>query len=466
MRRDAVQARDEDLATAGGAEAPPRRSLRPLVLTLVLFGVALGLFDYFSAGSAVARRALISDRPPVYGRFEPGFATIGVVALVLAVGGGALAYLFARRERVRAAWFLLVSISFMVVFAASVAVVDGSSKAYTDPLERTRAPDYQTDVHLLRERGVRSFVREHPDLMPQMRSVHSRTHPPGPIVLLSALQSAFPDHLVPRAIILALLSALVLIPTWLIARTMYGERAALVAVVLLMVAPAPVIFGFTSMDGVYATLLASTGFLLFRNLGPRGDTRGALIAGAVTGFVTFMTYGVLFVTAGAAIYAFVSTPRARALRSLVAAAAGGLGALLILRLALGFDLLGSFNASYGILADESARSYVYWIFGNPAVWLTFAGLPIAALAVRELFEHRPRYLIALFVPLLLIDLNHKFAGETERIGQFAYPFIAAAAGGWIARWEGRRPWPLVIAALVVIAALQSVLLEALYYTFW
>ncbi len=51
---------------------------------------------------------------------------------------------------------------------------------------------------------------------------------------------------------------------------------------------------------------------------------------------------------------------------------------------------------------------------------------------------------------------------------FAYPFIAAAAGVALARWEedsGRRR-PGVLAALVVVTALQTILLEALYYNFW
>jgi hypothetical protein len=108
------------------------------------------------------------------------------------------------------------------------------------------------------------------------------------------------------------------------------------------------------------------------------------------------------------------------------------------------------------------------VLGNPAVWLTFAGLPIAAFALRELVVERPLWLIAFLIPLLAGDLTKIFPGETERIGQFATPFIAAAAGTALARWEaasGRRR-PGVLAALVVFAAAQAIVLEALFWTVW
>ncbi|MCA1834718.1 MAG: glycosyltransferase family 39 protein, partial [Actinobacteria bacterium] len=433
--------------------------------TLVAGALALGAFDFISSGSRVAKRGLISQKPPVYGTFTPSFARLGVIALALAAVAGVIVFMIARRDRMRSIWVLLIATALLLSFAAAVAVVNGSTKAYTDPLERKRPADYQIDVHVVRELGVRTFIREHPTLLPQLKSVHSRTHPPGPVIVFSVLQSVFPKHLVPRAVALAFLSSLILIPTWFLTRKMYGERAASYAVLLLAVAPAPAIFGFTSMDAVFATLLATAGVLLFFGLGPDGDVRLAFVAGLVAGFMTILTYGVAFVVAAGLAHSLITRKR-RAGGVLAAAAAGGVVALIAMRLVLGYDLSASFRAGYKILADESDRSYLYWIFGNPAVWLTFAGLPIAALSVRELIERRPQFLIALFIPLLLIDLNHKFAAETERIGQFAYPFIAAAAGGWLARWEGSERRPGAVALMVTVTALQAILLEALFYTFW
>lgn len=439
-----------------------------LGLTLLVAGLGLGLFDFFSAGSEVARRGLISQRPPVYGRFEPGFSRLGLVALAVAALGAAGAFLVARRERVRAAWLLPAAVAFLLSFAAATAVVNGDRKAYTDPLLRTRPADYQRDVPVVRALGVRAFVREHPRILPTLTSIHSKTHPPGPVVFLSYLQSASPGRLVPRAAAIAFLGSLVLVPTWSLARRVADERGARYAVLLLAAAPAPVVFAFTSMDAVYASALAAAAALLAWGLGPGGRPWAAFGGGLALGLASILTYAVGFVAVFAVLYTLATRPFREAIRALAAAGAGGIAALAALRVALGFDLLASYRASFAVLPDETDRSYLYWLVGNVAVWLTFAGLPIAALSLRELLARRPVYLLALFAPLAVANLTKIFPAETERIGQFAYPFIAVAAGAALARWEessGRRR-PGVVATLVGFGALQAVALEALYYTFW
>jgi methylthioxylose transferase len=455
---------------AGTSAVPTAgRRLRTIALTLGVVGVGLFAFDWFSASSATARRGLISQRPPVYGRFQPSFSRLGIYALVLVGVAAAGAYVVARSERVRAAVLLPVAAGFLLSFAAAVAVVNGDTKAYVEPLLRARATsDYQADVPLVRKLGVRDFIREHPDIAPTFRSVHSKTHPPGPVVFFSYLDRLSPRHLIPRALVMAALSSLVLIPTWFIARSLAGQRAAAVAVTLLAVAPAPVIFTFTSMDAVYATILASVGALFVVGLEPGRPRWLIFLAGAAAGLATIMTYAAGFILVFAVLYALMTRGFRRSLAPLGLAAGGVVAALLAMRVALGFDLWASYHASYALVPNENDRSYLYWIFGNPAVWLTFAGLPIAAFALRELVFERPRLLLALFLPLLLADVTRIFPAETERIGQFAYPFLTAAAAAAYVRWEGSsdRRRPAVLAGLIAFAALQAIALEALYFTYW
>jgi hypothetical protein len=187
----------------------------------------------------------------------------------------------------------------------------------------------------------------------------------------------------------------------------------------------------------------------------------------VLGLSSIMTYAVLFVGAFALIYAFFARPWKEAIRSLAYVAIGGILALFVLRVALGYDFIASYRASLAVIPHPK-RSYLYWIFGNPAVWLTFAGLPIAAFALRELFFKRPVWLLSFLSPLLVADLTKIFPGETERIGQFATPFIAAAAGAALVRWEiaSGRKRPVLIALLVVITATHAIVLQALLNTIW
>jgi hypothetical protein len=446
----------------------PRGIYLKIALPIVGVGAGLAVFDLVSSGSAVAKRGLISDRPPVYGRYEPGFSKLGLYALGLVVVAGIGAYLVARRDRVRPATLLLGVCGFALAFGAAVAVVNGNTRAYTDPLERKHPADYQQDVHVVRELGVRGFIREHPKVLPTLTSIHSKTHPPGPVVFISFLKNLFPKHLVPRAIVIAALGCLVAVPTWFLTRGFGNERAATFAATLIAVAPAPVIFSFTSMDGVYMMLLTVVAALLVWGI-HRPERPWITVAGGVAaGAATFMTYAVAFVVGFAVLYAFMASPRRSAVKTLALAAAGGVAMLVLMRLALGFDLLASYRASFRALPDDNARNYWYWILGNIAVWLTFAGAPVAGLSLWEFFTKRPRYLLGLFLPLIVANFTRIFPAETERVGMFAYPFIAAAAGIALARWEaetgGRRPG--VLAVLVVVAAAQTILLEALFYNFW
>jgi hypothetical protein len=447
--------------------AASRASVR-LFVPVVVVGAGLAAFDFFSASSPVAKRGLIADKPPVYGRFEPGFSRLGAYALALVVVAGIGAYLVARPTRVRPAAVLLGVCGFALAFSAAVAVVNGSTRAYTDPFERKRPADYQQDVHLVRELGVRGFIREHPKILTEFTAVHSKTHPPGPVVFFSFLQNLFPKHLVPRAIVIAFLGSLVAIPTWFLTRAFAGERAATVAAAMIAVAPAPIIFSFTSMDAVFMTMLATVAALLVWSIHRPERTGLAIAAGVAAAAATFFTYAVAFVAGFAVIYAFLVLPRGRALRTMAVVGAAAVAVLVAMRIVLGFDPFASYRASFRALPDDNARNYWYWLFGNIAVWLTFAGVSIAGLSAWEFLVRRPRYLIALYLPLMAANLTRIFPAETERVGMFAYPFIAAAAGIALTRWEddtGRKR-PGALAVLVVIAALQTVLLEALYYNFW
>ncbi|MFY9587688.1 MAG: glycosyltransferase family 39 protein, partial [Actinomycetota bacterium] len=351
-----------------------------LAATLALVGGALFAFDWFSAGSEVARRGVFSQRPPVYGRFEPSFSRWGAIALALAAVIGAASFVFARRDRMRPLLLLPVAVAMLISFAAAVAFVNGEKIALVDPLYRTKLVDYQVDVKTVQTLGVRPFVERFPEIAHTLQSVHSRDHPPGPIVLLSVLRSLSPGRLVPRAIALAFLSSLMLVAAWMMAKRLGGDRAALLAVLLLVVAPGVVLFTFTSLDAVFGALLSGSAALLVWGFAADGRLRYAVLGGAALALSSFFTYGFLWIIVFAGIYALLTRGIRGCMKPLAAAGAGFVGGVLLLRVGLGYDLVAAYRASYELVPQLSKRSAVYWFFGDPAVWLTFAGLPIAALS--------------------------------------------------------------------------------------
>jgi len=458
----------------GPVEQPPAKPRTIWWLLTTLGVVAAGLLGFliYSAHSTAAAKGF-PFTPPIYGSYEPSFSIWGIFAIVGALIAVGAAFFLTRGERYRAALVIPIAFAIMFSFGASLAMVNGDPSEFVSPLTRTTAyfGDYQADVHLVQQLGVRRFVEDYPTILKKphaLLAAHSRTHPPGTHVLLSVLQSWFPRHLVPRALIIAFISCLVMIPTWFIARAVAGERAALVAVSLLAVAPAPGVFVFLNLDALHATLLAGSAALLTWGLTKKESHWVImLLGGLLLGFTSFFSFQVTFVAGFAVLYAFFARPWRDAVRLLVIAGIGGLLALAILRVAVGFNFLATFNAARAV-APRLKRVHRYWFFGDPGVWLVFAGLPIAALGIRELVTKRPAWLLTFFTPLVLADLTTLFLGETERVGQFAAPFLAAAAGAALVRWEREsgRDRPGVIAALVLLTAAQAILIEALFWTVW
>jgi hypothetical protein len=464
-------------------------------------GAAGGLLMLFVALSATvvrskARTGIASQLPPFYGLVRPGFALSGLAAVGLAGLAALAGRSLARRipggsGRV----VILLALVFLLAFAGAVTAVDGRPEAALEPLRRTGPyADYAADVGALEARGAGAFVRSYPTLLREgtFRSVHTRTHPPGPVVLVWLLERVFPRHLVPRALALAVLSSLVLVPTWWLARRLAGEEAAPLAVALLAVAPGPALFAFTSVDAVVAALLVGATAVLVAGLRPEPRPSLAAAGGAVLGLISFFTYATAFVAAGIGLLGLTSVGvrrhgsdaasrsasrmqegmRPRAVVALAAAAAGGLAAIALLRL-LGFDLLEAYRASHGAVAGHTKRWQLYWVLGGTVAWLVHAGVPQAGLALRELVLERPVYLFAAGLPVAVFwalppAITHILPGENERTWQFLTPFVAIAAAALLVRARERvgARWPALVGTLAGLSALQAVAMEALIDNFF
>jgi hypothetical protein len=372
--------------------------------------------------------------------------------------------------RVDRGWFLAFAVAMMFGFSTSVAMWRGTQHIVGRALS-DRKPEYSMDLRRVARIGVRAFVDDYPSVIPRLKSIHSQTHPPGPLLLLAGLARVWPRHLAARALCIALLAALVLVPTWFFARIVAGERAAFYAVLLLAVAPGPVISAFTWLDSVFATVLMTSTALFVRAVAGHERPWRAVLAGAALGLSTLMTYAAALVAAFGALYALLVLPLRQASKVLAVTSAGCLAAIGGLWAILGFDLLGSYlsfrwSARYSEFLLQ--RSYAYWLFANWAVWLVYAGLPSAALGMRALVAERPRHLVASLIPLAILaalpaEVSGLLPGETERTWLFAMPVLATSAGATLARWErtyGQRAW--IIAALVTTSAAQTIILRALY----
>jgi hypothetical protein len=122
--------------------------------------------------------------------------------------------------------------------------------------------------------------------------------------------------------------------------------------------------------------------------------------------------------------------------------------------------------------QSSARSYLYWLFGDLAAFLITAGVAVAALGVTATAgrwrARRPgleTVLIAVLVPAALSGL---FKGEVDHIWLFLIPLAAAVAGeavsGSAPALEDEAASGLRVAVAIGLA--QAIVTELLLFTFW
>lgn len=243
--------------------------VQPLVW-LAATGVAIAAFDVLSSQIPLARRGIFTNFPPVYAHLEPQVAPWALVAISVS-GLTAFATWFVLHRSVKPVILVCGATVLFLLLALFIGLARGPAANIIEPLQRTKTLiDYQQDVSLVDQLGVRGFVEQYPNLIrtnvvgrdPQFRqadklhSIHSLSHPPGN-VLVMWLVSRASENLYVRALLLAVLSALVIVPVWLLGRLLFDQRTALFGIALIATAPAPLLYAFTSLDAVTSTIITA-----------------------------------------------------------------------------------------------------------------------------------------------------------------------------------------------------------------
>ncbi|MCM0676457.1 glycosyltransferase family 39 protein [Micromonospora phytophila] len=442
---------------------------------LVLVGAALYGFWWYSANRPPIGFGYFA-RPPIYGIWLPHWDELALTVIPAGVVLAAVGWVISSWRRVPSWLALSLVVVSGVATAATIALVRGQSLdltrgVSTDP----EAPYYTSDLHFVYELGLREFVERHPEMNAEFHSYSSRTHPAGVLVFLYLLFRVFgASHSLRIATAIALLAVAAAVATWLIGRTLGGERAGRIGAVLFVAAPGPLMLAYTNLDTVFATLMTMSAALFVLAIHRRSVPLAAT-AGAVLGVGTVMTFATSFIVLAATIAVLVQTGLRTGARLLAGAAGGGVLVLALAWLLLGFDVFAAYQSSPG-----AARAYdAYWILASPAAWLIYAGLPLAALGVAGLFLKVPgagRPVLPLVLVSIMVvwaavppELTKLRPGEVERTWAFLYPLVAASAGLVVDAWTRRlgRWWGgAIVAALVALSVGQAVLLQGLWDNFF
>lgn len=259
-----------------------------------------------------------------------------------------------------------------------------------------------------------AFVDRFAELVPHLPA-HPSGHPVGATLAFYALDRATGGP-TGTAVVLSVLGAAAVVPTYLLARLVGDERSGRVAAALFALAPQTLLYGTTSYDAAFVPLAALIAWLLLRR---------TVAAGAALAAVAFLlSYALALVP----VFAVLAAPRRERRRIALACAVAIAGLLAALAAGLGYDpiaaVLATRDAYQGGIGGR--RPYGYWLIGGPAAFLIVLGPLVAERFLRGV-ERRERIAVALAACVLLAALTGVIEAEVERILQFLAPMAAAAA---------------------------------------
>ncbi|MCS6879779.1 MAG: glycosyltransferase family 39 protein [Oscillochloridaceae bacterium] len=325
---------------------------------------------------------------------------------------------------------------------------------------------------------LRGYVASMPDLV-----LHNKTHPPGSTLFLWGIERLFGPGPEPATWAVIIIAALGVWPTYRLTAALAGQRAAILAAAIYAVLPAFMIYAATSMDALYATVLAWAIYSLYRALvildQPDGPPAPQLLAALAAGawialglLFSFTTLMLALVVAALVARRLALGPRrlADALRwaAIGAALAGAvllpLGALW---LATGYNSLAAFFSGVANnRLDVEARvsplglsSYLFFLAVNTVAYAWFLGPWLIYRLGRDGLAQMARICAgigrpadALGLGLMALLLGMLFSGlfyrEIERVWLFSHILIAATLADGIMEQYDRRG---NLAALILLS---------------
>jgi hypothetical protein len=386
-------------------------------------------------------------------------------------------------------WLLPLLPVAVILMNVAIAASDGGLHELVRPFDAPGVEFYD-DVHLVH--GVRQFLHDHLWLHNRnAMSLHGNTHPPGPILFLYLVSKWIGPGLRAAALAAIVVSALTIIPAHLLARRLFGPRVAAITSGLYVVAPSLVLFGATSMDGVYTLPLVFSLYAFVRAIDARTGLSTcvwALITAAALAVGMLMTFsavcvGVLLAMYGAA--SFSGPRRGRVWGVLLLAGGAFVLAFIALKLGTGYDLIASVKASMAsdeAVMGERRRALLPYLDVSTANLLAFligCGITISLVAAKgikdSLIACDPRrWKLDRFAPLLpcfaaavvLLSFSTLYRWETERIWTFLCPLAVIAAAKSIADVndpaEGRRLLDVCLCG----SFLQTYLMQLFLFSLW
>lgn len=158
--------------------------------------------------------------------------------------------------------------------------------------ERPVPAGYCRDIVKIND--IKSFLHDYVSLMPQL-SIHGCTHPPGPDIFMYAILKYLNWSALSASLIAIIISALSVIPLYLIFKLVLSEAASRFGVLIWAFTPSIVIYSATCMDGVFMFFSIWTFyFFLYYLVREKHFFLSSVLTGIFLAITLFMTFSGIY----------------------------------------------------------------------------------------------------------------------------------------------------------------------------
>jgi len=297
--------------------------------------------------------------------------------------------------------------------------------------------------------------------------LHTRTHPPGPVVFHFLLNSIFPSQKIFNGLIITALSSAVMFVVFKISSLAEVKNKNLL-LLLFFSSPGILIYSAVCLDMIFALLISLSIYFVLKL--KRTVNFQTIFLGSLTIFLaSFFHYASIVIPLFTFLLIVFGYRKKSFLFSNLVTAFLVIFYYSILTTVFNFNLYQNFNASnrYNTMQNPAffmtVKRYFYGISSNFIEYIIFLGIPIFALLIINLIKNKERkYYSALLLPVIIGNLAGIFkstgwTGETGRVWLFLTPLI-------ISGLNIKNHKILKITALLSFT--QSFIMQLTLNTFW
>ena len=428
--------------------------LRTLAAWLAVGAVAAALVAAHRRGDELDARPglkLFLGWPPFHHVPDPRWSWLLVITTAGALAGAAVVVSDRPRWSTAVAGGVILSAAWTVLLAAS----DGWGAVSAQLSARD---DYLAQLPWVRENGWRAYFESFGDeSLFSTFPTHVRSHPPGMVALLGALDSVgLTGGVWATAVVLAA-AATIPVSVGVTVKRLAGPDAARWAIALSAFTPAVVFLGSTA-DALFAAVAAgaiATGLAAI----DRASWPLSIVAGLLGAAAVSLTYGVIPLVASMWVGALLRS-RSRTAVAMSGAMVAAILAAIAVWAMLGFNWFDGFDAvrrQYELDAAQRNRPFDYFVWANLVVFACVCG-PAVVAGLTAVRRDRLWWLVAPALGALAIaDASGLSKAEVERIWLPFVPWVTVAGVWLLGRLSPRGRWVALAAQIATGVALQSLL---------